>query len=64
MKLYYVSPCDEGDGPRTWDVMRRETRQGYVARDESAAVGNYATRAEARRRCADLNGTAAAGRTT
>jgi hypothetical protein len=23
MKRYYVSPCDEGDGTRTWDVVRR-----------------------------------------
>lgn len=44
---YFVAPCDEGDGRRTWDVLDR--LNGDAAR--FAPVFNASTRQEARKVC-------------
>ena len=50
MRRFFVSPCDEPDGSRTWDVMEREPN-----RDESTAVANFSSRQRARTTAAEYN---------
>jgi hypothetical protein len=53
IQAYYVSVCDEGNGRRTWDVIRRTVRMRGA---NGNAVSNHDTRAQARAEAARLNG--------
>jgi recombination protein RecA len=55
LRRYYVAPCDEADGRRTYDVMERAVRQGRLRRDEATAVANYRRRFNAERDCRERN---------
>lgn len=61
---YYVSPCDELNGGRTWDVMERAVREGHMRMDEATAVGNHETREQARKAARERNAASVPGKST